>query len=143
MRSYLELAGKPCSIVFVLILTYLLSAWTCSGVLNFDSCPDAVPQPQITALSPGNISAVATSVLLSVEGSGFVPQSKILWNGNPLGTSFVDSHHLEATITQETFDWFGGTAAGSALISVKSPGSGVIKGCSNGGVSGTLDLDIN
>jgi len=143
MRSYLELPCKPCRIVFVLVLTYLLSGWTCSAVVNFNSCPDAVPQPQITALSPDNISADATLVLLSVKGSGFVPQSEILWNGNPLGTSFVDSHHLEATITQETFDWFGGTAGGSVLISVKSPASGVIKGCSNGGVSGTLVLNIN
>jgi hypothetical protein len=101
-----------------------------------------VPQSQITALSPENISADATSVL-SVKGSGFVPQSELLWNGNPQGTSFVDSHHLEATITQETFDWFGATAGGCVLISVKSPGSDVIKGCSNGRVSGTLVLDIN
>jgi hypothetical protein len=102
-----------------------------------------VPEPQITGLTPNAISAEATSVLLNVNGSGFVPQSKILWNGNSLPTSIIDSHHLEATITQETFDSFGGTAGGSVLISVKSPAGGDTKGCSNSRVSGTLVLDIN
>ena len=142
MRSYLELARKPCRIAFVFFLTYFFCGWTCSAVVSFNSCLNAVAQPEITALHPDTISDDATSALLSVEGSGFVPQSEILWNGNPLGTSFVDSHHLQATITPETFDSFG-AAGGSVLISVKSPGSRVIDGCSNGGVSGTLVLDIH
>ena len=143
MRSHLELSCKLYRIAFVLVLISVCSAWTCSAIVRFDSCQTSASQPQITALSPDSISADATSVVLSVNGSEFVPQSEILWNGNPLGTTFVDSHHLQATITPETFDRFGGTAGGSAMISVKSPGSRVIEGCSNGGVSGTLSLDIH
>ncbi|HVI76785.1 MAG TPA: hypothetical protein VM715_01200 [Candidatus Acidoferrum sp.] len=48
------------------------------------------------------------SVVLSVAGTGFVPQSEIQWNENPLPTTFIDSGHLQASVTQQTFDSFGG-----------------------------------
>lgn len=143
MRSCLEFPCKPYSIAFVLVLTSLFSAWTCTAVVNFDSCPGAVPQPQILALSPDAVSANATSILLHVDGRGFVPQSKILWNGNPLQTTFMDSRHLQATIAQQTFESFGGSAGGSVLITVMSPGSTSFERCPNGGSSGTLLLAIN
>jgi hypothetical protein len=142
MRSYLELACKPCRIVFVLCLTYLLSGWTCSAVVNFNSCPGAVPQPRIASLSPDALPAGTSSVLL-VNGASFVRQSKILWNGNPVPTTFLDSGHLQTTITQETLDSFGGSDGSSVLISVRSPESASIEGCPNGGTSGTLVLSIN
>ena len=78
-------------------------AWTCTAVVNLNGCPDAFPHPQIGALSPNPISADIVSVVLSVEGTGFVPQSEIQWNKNPLPTIFIDSRHLQATVTQQTF----------------------------------------
>jgi hypothetical protein len=74
-----------------------------------------------------------------VDGSGFTPQSLILWNGSTLDTTFIDAHHIQATITQETFESFGGSAASSVQISVRSQGSG----CPISGNSATLDLVIN
>ena len=145
MRSRLRMACKPYRIAFVLVLTPLMSAWTCSSIVNFKSCPGAVPQPQLTALSPDTISGDAASVPLAVDGNGFVYQSEILWNGNPLQTTFLDSEHLQATITQQTLESYGGSFGGSALISVMSPGSGMtsIEGCQDGGSSGSLALFIN
>ena len=135
---------KPCTpspsicIALVAAPTLLLSGWTCN--FEFNSCQGAVSQAQITSLSPDTISSDANSVPLTVGGSGFTPQSRILWNGSTLETTFIDSRHIQATITQETFEFFGGAAGSSVQISVRS-GSGV--GCPPGGNSATLVLVIN
>ena len=130
MRSSL---CKPFSFIALLAaLTLLLSGWTCSGM--FVSCQGISPA-QITSFSPGNIPSDVNSVPLTVNGSDFVPQSQIMWNGSTLETTFLDSHHLQTTITRDTFDAFGG--GNRVRISV-SQGSG----CPIGG-NAALDLVIN
>jgi len=143
MSSCLVDPSKPLRIAFILVLSSLFSAFTCNAVFSFNSCQGTVPQPQITTLSPGTISVNAMPALLTVDGSGFVAGSEILWNGNPLQTTFMDSGHLQVTITQETLDSFGGLVGNTVLISVVSPESTFIVGCPNGGSSITLVLDIN
>ena len=129
--------SSPCkpflSIALIAALAALLSGWTCSGM--FVSC-QGVSQAQITSISPGKIPRDGNSVPLTVAGSGFTPQSQIMWNGSTLGTTFLDSHHLQATITQETFDSFGGGS--SVRISVSQG-----LGCPISGNSAALDLVIN
>ena len=49
MRSCLLTRCKRYCIGVILILPALLSAWTCSAIEDFKSCPGAVPQPQIHA----------------------------------------------------------------------------------------------
>jgi hypothetical protein len=141
---------RPCKpfpsvrIAFMAALTLLLSGWTtCNAMFLFDSCQGSIPQPQITSLSPGTISVDAESVLLMVNGGGFAPPSQILWNGSALQTTFVDSHHLQTTITRHTFESFGGSAGSDVQISVRSQGSAPVLGCPNGGNSATLMLVIN
>lgn len=125
---------KPFSLIaLIAVLTVLLSGWTCSGM--FVSC-QGVSQAQITSLSPGAIPRDVNSVPLTVTGSGFTPQSQIMWNGSTLETTFLDSHHLQTTITRETLESFGGGS--SVRISV-SQGSG----CPINGNSAALDLVIN
>jgi hypothetical protein len=147
MQSCLANPCKPFHAVrvsFVGILTLLLSGWTtCTAIVNFSSCPGTVPQPQITSLSPDTIPGDAQSVLLIVNGTGFVPQSQIMWNGSALQTMFTDSRHLQAAITQQTVASFGGSAGSSVQISVRSQGSSPVLGCPNGGNSATLALLIN
>ncbi len=147
MRSCLVHPCKPFPLVrmaFVAALTLLLSGWTtCSAIVDFNSCQSSVPQPQITSLSPGAVPGDAASVLLTVNGSDFVPQSQIMWNGNALQTTFTDSRQLQTTITQQTFNSFGGSAGSSVQISVRSLGSVGVLGCPNGGNSATLELVIN
>jgi hypothetical protein len=131
---------NPCKpfppIALIAVLTLLSSGWTCSAM--FESC-QGVSQAQINSLSPSNIPSDANSVPLIVEGSGFTPQSQIMWNGSTLETTFLDSHHLQTTITQETFDDFGGSAGSRVQISVGSK----ISGCPISGNSATLELVIN
>ena len=147
MRSCLVNPRKPFPLVriaFIAALTLLLAGWTtCSAMVDFNSCEGSVPQPQITSLSPGAIPGDAASVLLTVNGSGFVPQSQIMWNGSALPTTFMDSSHLQTTITQQTFNSFGGSVGSSVQVSVRSQGSVAVSGCPNGGNSATLALVIN
>jgi hypothetical protein len=147
MYSSLVHPRKPFLLVriaLLAVLTLLLSGWTtCTAMVDFNSCQSSVAQPQITSLSPGAIPGDSASVLLTVNGSNFVPQSQIMWNGNALQTTFADSSHLQTTITQQTFNSFGGSAGSSVRISVRSLGSASVLGCSNGGNSATLELLIN
>jgi hypothetical protein len=147
MRSCLVNPCKPfpsVRIAFVAVLTLLLSGWTtCTAIVKFSSCPGTVPLPQITSLSPDTIAGDTESVLLIANGSDFVPQSQIMWNGSALQTTFTDSRHLQATITQQTLDSFGGSAGSSVQISVRSQGTAPVLGCPNGGNSATLVLVIN
>jgi hypothetical protein len=131
-------------ITLLALLTLLLSGWTtCTAIVGFGSCPTTVPQPVLISLSPDTVSDDGESVPLDVDGSDFVPQSEIMWNGNTLQTRFMDSRHLQATITQQTFASFGGSAGNSVLISVRSQESTVVLGCPDGVNSATLVLLIN
>jgi len=124
---------KPFSwITLIAVLTLLLSGWTCSGM--FVSC-QGVSQAQITSLSPDKIPSDVNSVPMTVAGNGFTPQSQIMWNGSTLETTFLDSRHLQATITRETLESFGD--GNTVRISV-SQGSG----CPING-NATLGLVIN
>ncbi len=147
MRSCLVNPCKPFPWVrvgFVAFLTLLLSGWsTCAAFSNFSSCSGTVPQPLVTSLSPDPMPGDIESGLLIVNGSGFVPQSQIMWNGGALQTTFTDSSHLRATITQQIFDSFGGSVGSSVQIAVRSQGAAPVLGCPNGGNSATLVLVIN
>jgi len=147
MRSRLVHPCKPfpwVRIALVTLLTLLLSGWTtCTAIVGFGTCPSTVPQPILISLSPDTVSDDGESVSLDLDGSDFVPQSEIMWNGNALQTRFVDSRHLQATITQQTFASFGGSAGNSAQISVRSQESTVVLGCPDGLISATLVLLIN
>jgi hypothetical protein len=130
-------------VAFLVGLTLMFSGWTtCNAIVDFNSCQASVPTPQVTSLLPGSIPGDSESVLLTVNGSGFAPESQILWNGHALTTSLKDSSHLETTITQQTFASFGGVAGGTVQISVRSPGSVGGMGCQNGLTSATLFLSI-
>lgn len=116
-------------LVLLATLILLLSGWTCSAFFFWGTCGNQAASAQIVALSPDVISREAGSVPLIVEGSEFTPEAKILWNGNALETTFHDAHHLQATITQETFESYGGSEGSSVLISVRPQGSVTTPGC--------------
>jgi hypothetical protein len=130
-------------IAFVATLPLILSAGTCTAIVGFNSCLGIPPAPQITSLSPNAISANTLSVLLIVIGNNFVPQSQIFWNGNALPTVFVDSQQLQATVTQQTFEQFGGSPGSRVLISVSSVMTSPVVGCPVSGSSAALALIIN
>ena len=131
----------PLRVGLIAALTVLLSGWTtCMGA--FFSCQSSTAQPEVNSLSPGTIFIENESTVLQVDGSNFEAQSQITWNGHALQTTFVNSHRLETTITAQTFASFGGTAGGTAQISVVSPDSGDIPECRNRTSSTSLLLMI-
>jgi hypothetical protein len=143
MHSSLAHPYTPSPLIRVALfggLTLLLSGWTCSAI--FLSC-QGVAQSQVISLSPDAIPSIAESVLLTVDGSGFTPQSHIAWNGNALQTRFMGSHRLQTTVTQQTFDSFGGSVGNNVQISVRSQASFDDLGCPIGGNSATLVLVID
>lgn len=143
MRSSLAHPLKaflPIRVALIAALTLLSSAWTCGAI--FVSC-QGVGQFQVTSLSPDTISSDAESVVLTVDGNGFTAQSQIVWNGNALQTTFMDSHHLQTTVTQQTLDSFGGSVGTNVQISVRSQTSFDGLGCPIGGNSAILVLVIN
>jgi IPT/TIG domain len=146
MSSCLINSRKPfpwVRIGFVAVLTLTLSGWTCTSIAGFNSCLGVPAPPRIVSLSPNAIPATTDSVLLIVTGSDFVAQSQILWNRSAVPTTFVDSQHLQARITQQTFDQFGGSFGSSVLISVNSPVTATVVGCPIATSSATLVLVIN
>jgi len=145
MRPYLIQSANTfpwLRISFVTVLALTLSGWTCTAIIGFNTCLGVSAPPQITLLSPSVVSVTANSVVLTVKGSGFVPQSQILWNGNALATRFIDAQDLQATITQQTFIQFGGAFGSNVLISVNSPVTTVAAGCPIAGSSATVVLVI-
>jgi len=122
------------------VMTLLLSGWTCSAL--FVSCQGVGSQPEITSLSPDTISSNAESVQLTVVGSGFTPQSHILWNGKSLPTTLTGAHHLQTTINRSTFESFGGSQGGTVQISVGFQASGSDSGCPPGGNSDPFVLKV-
>ncbi len=143
MRCRSIIRCKLYHIALVLALASLSADWTCSAVVNLNNCRDAVPYPQIRTLSPDPISADTASVVLTVEGTGFVPQSEIEWNRYTLPTTFIDSRHLQTTVTQETFASYGGSAGNNVWITVISPGTASTVGCPNGDNSSALLLEVD
>jgi len=57
-----------------------------------------VAPPQIASMLPMQAQAGGISFLLNVIGNQFTPTSRVLWNGQPRGTTFVDAMNLQAAI---------------------------------------------
>jgi len=75
--------------------------------------------PAITSLSPAHTTAGVANLTLTVQGSGFISGSTILWNGASRTTTFVSSSQLTAAITATDLK-----AAGIVSIIVSTPGTG-------------------
>jgi len=104
-----------------------LSAWKicaafllCAGTAIAANPVPFVNQPLVPdATAPGG-----SGFTLTVNGTGFVPSSVVLWNGGPRATQFVSQGRLTVTIPATDI-----AKAGTASVTVVSPGPG-------GGASG-------
>jgi hypothetical protein len=87
--------------------------------------------PTVSSLSSTSRTAGSEPFTLTVNGSYFVADSVVQWNGANRATTFVSSKRLIATITSEDI-----AAAGTAQVTVFSPAPG-------GGVSNARTFTIN
>lgn len=73
----------------------------------------------VGAIEPSGAEAGSPAITLTVYGSGFTQQSRVLWNGRTRVTSFVGPAELRARIPAADLE-----APGHARVSVATPGGG-------------------
>lgn len=88
------------------------------------------PVPQLTGLSPANRAAGSGQFTLTVNGSSFVSNAVVRWNGNERSTTFVSATQLTASIPATDV-----AAQGTASVTVFHPAPG-------GGTSGSQSFSI-
>jgi Bacterial Ig-like domain (group 3)/FG-GAP-like repeat/Abnormal spindle-like microcephaly-assoc'd, ASPM-SPD-2-Hydin/FG-GAP repeat len=118
-----------------MLLVYELSGdFTGTGQ---ESVADPVPQVN-TPVLPMSVLPGSSGFTLTVNGSGFVPQSIVNWNGSPLPTSFVTQSQLTTTISSSNV-----VASGTALITVSNPSGGVSNPASLSITNPTLSISLD
>ena len=75
--------------------------------------------PVVTQVVPQMIPAGSSATVITVDGAGFAPGSSILWNGQPISTTFVSSGQMTASIDSSLVQQLGW-----AQISVQNPAPG-------------------
>jgi hypothetical protein len=93
------------------------------------SINDAIPV--LTKIAPTSAAAGGNNATLTITGTGFVPQSQVLFNGSPRPTTFTSSASITSTLTQADLG-----AAQVAQVSISNPAPG-------GGVSQPLQFAVN
>ncbi len=77
------------------------------------------PQPSITSISPATSRPGPGEMTLTVNGANFMTGAQVLWNGEPLTTTLVNSTLLQAVVPA------GGTAVERTVgVTVMNPGPG-------------------
>ena len=84
----------------ILIVLLTACALGCGGTVPATGSGSMAPgAPSITApLVPNTVTAGSAAFTLTVNGSGFVGQSVVNWNGTAQTTTFVTSNQLTAAI---------------------------------------------
>jgi trimeric autotransporter adhesin len=77
------------------------------------------PMPAVTGISPGSITTLAAGAVLTLNGSGFVTASVVMWNGATHSSTFVSPTQLQITLTTADV-----ATAGSSQIVVVNPAPG-------------------
>jgi trimeric autotransporter adhesin len=89
------------------------------------------PVPVAQSLSPASATHGGGNFALTVKGSGFVPGSRVTWNGGTPTVAYVSSTQLTVYVPAADI-----AAAGSATVVVTNPPPG-------GGTSSALTFNIN
>lgn len=112
----------------------------CNNTLN-PLCGSARPAPLVASLSPSSVTfaEVQQGVLLSVNGSQFVPASEIVINGKTLAATANSAQQLQVMLTSSVI-----SGPGKASVKVVTPsGNTSDVGCTSGGTSSVLSLTVN
>lgn len=57
------------------------------------------PLPAVTSLSPAAVEEGSGAIVLTINGSGFIPESVAWFNGSAYGTTFVNSGELQISLS--------------------------------------------
>ncbi|MCU0391603.1 MAG: leucine-rich repeat domain-containing protein, partial [Thermoflexibacter sp.] len=89
------------------------------------------PVPQLVAIEPNNGVVGGKSFVLQAKGVGFVKETKLLWAGQTLETTFINATTLSAVIADGRL-----LVSGSYPITVQNPAPG-------GGISNALPFTLS
>ena len=126
--------------LWLLALVPLTLLAGCNNTLN-PLCGSARSAPLIASLSPSTVTfaEVQNGVLLSVNGSQFVPASQIVIGGKTLAASATSDKQLQVMLTTSVV-----SGPGKVNVKVVTPSGGSSDvGCSSGGTSTVLTLTVN
>jgi uncharacterized protein (TIGR03437 family) len=76
----------------------------------------------LTSLNPDSVATGSAAFPLTVNGTGFVAGSTVLWNGSALATNYVSGIQLTAFVPADLVSVRAGTSAG---VTVLNPGGAV------------------
>lgn len=102
-----------------------------SPSFNFAITGANAPMPAVKSLAPSSAAAGSPDLQVLVKGSGFVPNSTVMWNSAPVATAYLSGSAVMALIPAADV-----ATQGSANISVMNPAPG-------GGTSGTSTFTIS
>lgn len=105
----------------IVLPVLLLAAFVLAMAVPGSALPLSEPNPipDVTGLSPAQAQVGELAFGITVIGSGFVPGSTVLWNGENRDTGFVAPTMLTASIRSTDI-----AVAGTAFVSVMSPAPG-------------------
>lgn len=86
------------------------------------SCSETRPAPTLASVNPDGAAALDPTRLLIVNGSGFSPDSQVLWNGTGIPTRYVSSTQM-AAVLPSSYLLMGGTYP--ITVMTPAPGGGL------------------
>lgn len=89
------------------------------------------PVPTLTVLNPNNALVGSGALTMTVEGTGFVPSSKVRWNNQERTTNFISNSQLSASIPATDL-----LTAGTINVTV-------VNGAPGGGTSNALPFTVS
>ncbi|WP_318642685.1 T9SS sorting signal type C domain-containing protein [Flavobacterium ardleyense] len=100
-------------------LTIMGGYWSAATTKNqtafFDNISVSVQTPEIISIDPDSKIAGSSSFTMTVDGTGFLPSSKVQWNGQERPTTYVSSTTLTAVIPASDL-----VLSGNANVQVKN-----------------------
>ncbi|MGH9687433.1 MAG: hypothetical protein ACRD5K_10100 [Candidatus Acidiferrales bacterium] len=91
----------------------------------------SAPSPTVSSLSPSSAAAGAADLQVLVKGSGYEPNSTVLWNSVPVATAYLNGSAVMALVPAADL-----ATQGTADVSVMTPAPG-------GGTSGNSTFTVN
>lgn len=88
------------------------------------------PSPTISASTPNALEEGTGTVVVTIDGNNFTRASQVIGAGSPLGTGYVSSTRLQATVPSKLL-----AKAGTFKLSVQTPTPG-------GGNSGSVNFTV-
>ena len=83
----------------LLLSLFMLGCGAGSGRPSPHPITSVFRQPTLTAVLPNSVPVNSAPFLVTINGTDFLTDAVVFWNGNPLNTRFVTANQVVATLT--------------------------------------------